>query len=196
MRSATLLLLMLLMHHLLLMHLHVQLLLLLLMKSHQLLLVSVSLHFVRIQIENFRLFVRFLLHVQFHRLPSVVVVTGLLLLLLLCLLLLARLRWRRMHLLLILLLRTVAQLLILLMLPGIRAGRVGMARSYVFTQLIRVLVHCTALVTLQRRASWTGGAYGTGAFRWKMLLMLVRMVTRITPTATTPTPTTVIFPGR
>lgn len=188
MRSAALLLLMLLMHHLLLMHLHVQLLLLLLMKSHQLFLVSVSLHLVRIQIENFCLFVRFLLHVQFHWLPTVVIVTRLLLLLLL----LVGLWWRRMHLCLILLLRTITQLLILLMLSGIRGGRVGMACPHVFTQLIRVLVHRTALVTLQRGAPRAGGTYGTGAFRLKMLLMLVRMVTRITSTATAPTPTTVL----
>lgn len=81
MRSRPLLLLMLL-HHLLLMHLHLQLLLLLLllMKPHQLFLVPVSLHLVRVQIQNFCLFVRFLFRLDLYRLPAVVVVRLLLLL--------------------------------------------------------------------------------------------------------------------
>lgn len=176
MRSGPLLLLVLL-HYLLLMHLHLQLLLLLLVQPHQLLLVPMSLHLVRIQIENFRLFLRLLFHLRFHRLSAVVVVASLLLL--------ARLRRRRVHLLLLaLLLRTATQLLIR-MLPRISRGRVRVIRSYVFTQVVRVLVHCTALVTLQRWTPRTRGTDGTRPFRRKMLLVLIRMVPRVTSTATT-----------
>lgn len=194
MRSSPLLLLMLL-HYLLLMHLHLQLLLLLLVKPHQLFLVPVSLHLVRVQIKDFGLLLWFLLQFRFHRLPAIVIVTGLLLLLLL----LSGLRRRRVQLLLlILLLRTAPELLILL-LSRITTGRIRMIRSYVFAQLISVLVNSTALVTLNWRTSRTGGTDGTGSFRWKVLLMLIRMVPRITSTSTsTTTPTIVlrVFPRR
>lgn len=80
MRSSPLLLVVLLLHYLLLVHLHLQLLLLLLMKPHQLLLVPVSLHLVRIEIEYFGLLLRLLFHVRFRRLTTAVVVTRLLLL--------------------------------------------------------------------------------------------------------------------